>query len=233
MTADFAPVSTQAAISWSGGKDSCLALLLAREQGLSVSHFFTSFNEEGSSLAHHLPEHLIAQQVEQLGGHWHGARVAKGQYAAAFAQAVQAFKSQGCTAMIFGDIDLQAHRDWIEARCVELDIHPIFPLWGLTRIEVSAQIQGRGISARIVCVDTRFLDASYCGVEYDAEFIARLPAGVCCCGEAGEFHSFVWDAPGFSRALWLKPADGQLRTVDSRPPMQPTQWVVHIPELQA
>ena len=75
----------------------------------------------------------------------------------------------------------------------------------------------------MVCVDTRWLDASFCGARYDADFLARLPAGVCPCGEDGEFHTFVTGGPGFAHAV--PAADGPQRRVASQPPFTPTEFV--------
>ena len=77
--------------------------------------------------------------------------------------------------------------------------------------------------ARVVCVDTRWLDASFCGADYDAAFLARLPAGVCPCGEDGEFHTFVTGGPGFAQPLRV--VDGPQRRVASQPPFAPTEFV--------
>jgi diphthine-ammonia ligase len=99
----------------------------------------------------------------------------------------------------------------------------VFPLWGEARAALAQEILARGIRARVVCVDTRWLDASYCGADYDAALLARLPAGVCPCGEDGEFHTFVFDAPGFAQPLAI--VNGPQRRVLSVPPLVPTELV--------
>ena len=81
----------------------------------------------------------------------------------------------------------------------------------------------RGVQARVVCVDTRWLDASFCGARYDAAFLARLPAGVCPVGEDGEFHTLVVDGPGF--ATPLRVLAGPQRRVASQPPFRPTEFI--------
>jgi diphthamide synthase (EF-2-diphthine--ammonia ligase) len=58
-----------------------------------------------------------------------------------------------------------------------------------------------GVRAKITCVDPRELGASYAGREFDLEFFGSLPAGIDPRGQNGEFHSLVYDAPGFSRAI--------------------------------
>lgn len=223
-----------AAISWSGGKDSCLAWVLAREQGWDVPHFFTSLDEQGQSKAHGLPEALLATQVKATGAQWWPQRVSSAQYAQVLGQMMREYQSRGCFAMIFGDIDLLAHREWIEKQCALHEMQPLFPLWGMTREQVSAAIMDRGIRPRIVSVNTSMLSSDFCGREYDAAFVASLPLEVCCCGEEGEFHSFVWDAPGFTAPLQLAPfTSDQLRREVAQPPMRPVELVIHTPHLIA
>ncbi|HRO61435.1 MAG TPA: adenosine nucleotide hydrolase [Burkholderiaceae bacterium] len=219
----------KAAISWSAGKDACLALLRAREQGQRVDTFVTMLDPDGSSKSHALPRELVAAQVAALGGRWQPAVAGPQDYGAIFDAQLAALRASGHTRMIFGDIDLQAHRDWLEAACARAGLEPMFPLWGSARLDVAHEIIARGIRARIVCVDTRWLDASFCGVDYDASLLARLPAGVCCCGENGEFHTFVGDAPGFVQPLRLTP--GRARRVASEPPLAPTELIYCTPGL--
>jgi hypothetical protein len=79
------------------------------------------------------------------------------------------------------------------------------------------------VRARVVCVDERVLDARFCGRDYDAAFLRDLPAGVCPCGEDGEFHTFAYGGPGFARPLEL--VDGPRRRVAAAPPMRPGTFV--------
>ena len=220
---------TRAAISWSGGKDACLAGLLARERGLDVTTWLTMLDPDGLSKSHALPRPLIAAQVQALGGRWLPVEAAAREYATVFAATLDGLRADGHTHLVFGDIDLQAHRDWLEPMCVRAGLVAVFPLWSLTRTAVATAIIERGIRARVVCVDTRWLDATFCGVAYDADFLARLPPEVCPCGEGGEFHTFVWDAPGFAAPLAIGP--GALRHVPSTPPLSPTTLVFETPVL--
>jgi diphthine-ammonia ligase len=220
---------TVAAISWSAGKDSTLALLRARDAGFDVRTFLTMMNPDGSSKSHGLSRELIAAQVASLGGTWRAAEASQGEYGEVFARELERLHLAGHTHMVFGDIDLQAHREWLEPTCERAGLQAVFPLWGLARAEIAREIIGRGIRARVVCVDTRWLDESHCGVEYNAGFLTRLPEGACPCGEDGEFHTFVWDGPGFSRALPLAP--GVQRRVASQPPSIRTELVFQAPML--
>jgi diphthine-ammonia ligase len=216
-------VIPRCAISWSAGKDSWLALLRAREQGLAVDTFVTMCDEDGASKSHALPPALVEAQVRALGGTPVGVRVPPGEYAARFDACLRDLVATGHTHMIFGDIDLQAHRDWLAPACERAGLVALFPLWGASRQALARELVARGVQARVVCVDTRHLDASFCGAAYDEAFLARLPAGVCPCGEDGEFHTVVTDGPGFARPLRV--VDGPQRRVAAQPPFAPTELV--------
>ena len=213
----------RAAISWSAGKDSCLAWLRAREQGFDVSTFVTMCEPDGLSKSHALAPAPIAAQVRAIGGNWQPVCVAPGGYAQALDAQLKRLVDAGHSHLVFGDIDLAAHRDWLEPACARAGLVAVFPLWAERRAALAGEIIERGIRARIVCVDTRWLDATFCGVDYDARFLARLPAGVCPCGEEGEFHSFVFDAPGFAPALSIM--NGAQHRGPSLPPLAPTELV--------
>ena len=213
----------RAALSWSAGKDSCLAWLRAREQGLDVSTFVTMCDADGTSKSHALPPALIDAQVQAIGGVWQPVKVVPGAYAQAFAEVLGCLRESGHTHMVFGDIDLAAHREWIEPVCERAGLVAAFPLWGGKRAALAHEIVERGVRARTVCVDTRWLDASFCGVDYDAAFLASLPNGVCPCGEDGEFHTFVFGGPGFAQDMPVHNAEQ--RRVRSVPPWAPTEFV--------
>ncbi len=219
-----------AAISWSAGKDSCLAWLRAIEAGLDARSFLTMCDAGGLSKSHVLPPALIAAQVHAMGGDWVPALAGPGEYADVFNAALRSLREAGHTHMVFGDIDLQAHRDWLEPACARAGLVAVFPLWGEARAALAQEVIARGIRARLVCVGTRWLDASFCGADFDAALLARLPAGVCPVGEGGEFHTFVIDAPGFVPALRI--VNGPQQVVASVPPLAPTTLVLQTLLLQ-
>ncbi len=216
-------MSAACAISWSAGKDSWLALMRAREQGLRVDTFVTMCDEDGTSKSHALAPALVEAQVRALGGTPVSIRVPPGEYAARFDACLRALAASGHTHMVFGDIDLQAHRDWLAPACQRAGLESLFPLWGEPRDKLAHELVTRGVRARVVCVDTRWLDASFCGAPYDAAFLARLPQGVCPVGEDGEFHTFVTGGPGFAHDVPVK--HGAQRRIASQPPFTRTEFV--------
>lgn len=218
----------KAAVSWSGGKDACLAWLRARESGLPVATFLTMCDDEGLSKSHALPAEFLRAQAQAAGVAWHGAEAPPGGYAATFEAALGALRAQHHTHLVFGDIDLQAHRDWLEPACARAGLQAVFPLWGRPRAALAEEVVAAGIGARLVCVDTRWLDERFAGADYGPALLARLPQGVCPVGEDGEFHTFVHAAPGFAAPLPVR--CGAPRRVASQPPFAPTTFVLTTPE---
>ncbi len=102
---------------------------------------------------------------------------------------------------MFGDIFLEDVRKYREERLASIGMRAVFPLWGRDTAEMARSFIRLGFKAVITCVDTEQLDRSYAGRAFDEEMLASLPAGVDLCGENGEFHSFVYDGPIFTRAV--------------------------------
>jgi uncharacterized protein (TIGR00290 family) len=103
--------------------------------------------------------------------------------------------------VVFGDLFLQDIREYREKNLVRAGLSGIFPLWKRDTRELAAEFTGLGFRAVVVCVDGSALDRSFAGREYDAAFVADLPAGVDPCGENGEFHTFVYDGPLFANPV--------------------------------
>ncbi|VVD83296.1 adenosine nucleotide hydrolase [Pandoraea terrae] len=188
--------------SWSGGKDSCLALHHACAAGHEVRHLLAMFDEDGdSSRSHGLPLDLMAAQARALGIDLVTARAGWADYEAVFTAQLRTFAAQGITHGLFGDIDLQPHRDWEEKVCTAAGITAVLPLWQRPRLELAREFIGLGYRAVIVCVDGRYLGPEFVGREFDDALLADLPPGVDACGENGEFHTFAYAGPRFSQLV--------------------------------
>jgi uncharacterized protein (TIGR00290 family) len=214
--------------SWSGGKDSMLALHRSLAAGDDVRALLAMFDETGErSRSHALPPHLMQAQAAALGIPLVMRSATWQSYEAVFGEQLRDFAAQGITRGLFGDIDLQPHRDWEEKVCARAGIEAVLPLWQQPRRALTDELLALGYRARVVCVDARFLDASFCGREFDARFIDDLPAGVDACGENGEFHTFVFDGPRFSH-----PVGHALVQVHELKPTSPAPGHFHVAELR-
>lgn len=191
--------------SWSGGKDSCLALRRAMKNGFDVRYLLTMFDEkENRSRSHAVPLELIQAQADALGIELVPAKASWQNYEKVFIEMLTKFQSQKITHGIFGDIDLQDHRDWEEKVCAASDIKAVLPLWLENRRKMVDEFLAENFKAVVVCVNEKFLDKSFCGRIFDENFVADLPATVDACGENGEFHTFVFDGGIFKNPVKYK-----------------------------
>ncbi|WP_247869490.1 diphthine--ammonia ligase [Herbaspirillum sp. ST 5-3] len=192
----------QALVSWSGGKDSCLAMWRARQSGMAIRRLITALDETGeSSRSHGVPPALIAAQAEALGAEMRFYETSWKNYEERFIATLHAAHADGMTHAVFGDIDLVPHREWEEKVCARAGIAPVLPLWDEPRRKLVDEFLSLGFKAVVVCVNGNHLGEEFVGRDFDDAFLADLPASVDACGENGEFHTFVYDGPGFAHPV--------------------------------
>jgi len=190
-------------VSWSGGKDSCLALYRT-QQSMQVTSLLTALDETGlKARSHGVSRALLVAQAKALGLKNYFLSATWAEYERLFIEQLQAAAAEGVKNVIFGDIDLVPHKEWEEKVCAKVGLQAYLPLWNESRLALVQEFLSLGFKARVVCADGRFLNASFVGCEFDQAFIDRLPEGVDACGENGEFHTFVYDGPNFAApVLW-------------------------------
>jgi uncharacterized protein (TIGR00290 family) len=194
-------------MSWSSGKDSALALHRARDVlGLDVDRLLVSVNADADRVSMHAVRgSLVALQADRLGVPVHRVSLPSpcpnDVYEAAMSAAVARARSDGVEQMIFGDLFLDDVRRYREGNLDGTGIEPVFPLWGEPTDRLAREMIDLGVRAVLTCVDPAVLPARFVGRSFDAELLADLPEGIDPCGERGEFHTFVWDAPGFSSPI--------------------------------
>jgi uncharacterized protein (TIGR00290 family) len=194
----------RAAISWSGGKDSCAALHRTHTD-YDVVCMITMFDEGAErSRSHGLRPEILEAQAERLGLHRITGRCSWQGYDAAFADALQQAEASGVTHVIFGDIMFDEHRAWAERMCEAAGLIAVEPLFGASTITLFEEWTASGADALIVTARAAFLDQTWLGRPLRREMLdafARL--GVDPCGERGEYHTVVTNSPLFSRPLLL------------------------------
>ena len=198
----------EAFCSWSGGKDSCLALYRALQNGFDVRYLLTMFDEtEDRSRSHAVARELIGAQADALGIELVTAQASWQNYEKVFVETLKDFQNRQITHGIFGDIDLEAHREWEEKVCASAEIEAVLPLWAENRRKLVDEFLAEGFKAVVVCVNEKFLDAEFCGRIFDDQFLADLPETVDACGENGEFHTFVFDGRIFKNPVKCEVAE--------------------------
>jgi diphthine-ammonia ligase len=190
-------------VSWSGGKDSYLSLLVAREKGLEVSCLLSFIGADGNSRSHGLETGMLVQQAELLGIPLETEEVTWESYEKGFEQAVKRLKQErGITGGVFGDINLPEHREWIEKMCQLCGINFNLPLWLMEERAVSEELIKRGGRAMIVAIRNDLIEESWLGKVMDEAYIDYCMAkGISPCGEGGEAHTLVISGPCFSGPL--------------------------------
>lgn len=185
--------------SWSGGKDSCLALYRMTRAGNTCASLFTMIDETGKhSRSHGLYPDALRAQAEAMELPILLTRASWADYEEQFNKNVESFKAQGILNGVFGDIDLEPHREWVERVCRESGLVAHQPLWQGVRRDLVCEFIAAGFKAIIVVVNEKQIPAKFLGHEIDENLIDELEAiGVDACGENGEFHTFVYDGPLF------------------------------------
>jgi diphthamide synthase (EF-2-diphthine--ammonia ligase) len=122
-------------------------------------------------------------------------------YEARMEAAMTAARVAGIEQIVFGDLFLEDVRAYRERNLAGTGIAPVFPLWGRPTAALAREMLAAGVRAVLTCVDPNVLPTEFCGRPFDESLLADLPDTVDPCGERGEFHTFVWDGPGFSSPI--------------------------------
>jgi uncharacterized protein (TIGR00290 family) len=193
--------------SWSGGKDSAIALHeVQKSKKYEIVSLLTTITEDYDRVSlHGVRRVLVEQQARSLG--LPIARVlltrssSNEEYDSKMAETLARFKQDGINSVVFGDIFLEWVKKYREGNLSKLNMKGIFPLWGRNTAELSSSFIALGFKAVITCVDAKVLDRSFLGRVFDEHFLSELPDNVDPGGENGEFHSFVYDGPIFRRRI--------------------------------
>jgi uncharacterized protein (TIGR00290 family) len=192
-------------VSWSGGKDSCLALY-EMQKTRAVEALLTTITREFERISMHgVRRVLLERQAESLGLPLREIGISKGadneEYEANMGAAFADYRNRGIDEVVFGDLylaDIRAYRDRLLARH---RMTGLYPLWGRDTARLIRDFLALGFQCAVVCVDPAKLDRRFAGRIIDAQFLSELPRDVDPCGENGEFHTFVFDGPNFRRRI--------------------------------
>ncbi len=190
--------------SWSGGKESCFACYNAMLKGFEVSHLLNFVSKEERCMSYGLDSKLILAQSEAIGSPMVQRKVTWDTYEQGFKIAIRELKRMGVSGAVFGDVDIQEHKDWVDRICNELGIRPVMPLWGLDPKQILTDFIDEGFEAIVVMVKADLLSEEWLGRKVDRSFVSdllKLESKVHLCGELGEYHTFVSDGPLFKRRL--------------------------------
>lgn len=192
--------------SYSGGKDSTLALHLAMHAGEAMG-LIVMLEEEGKrSRSHGMPPEIIQAQAAAIGLPVYAAAASWEDYEQEFAKLLEDAREQGAEALITGDVDMPEEGCWHDKMTQQAGLALGMPLWRTDHREIVETFINLGYVAIVVTVNLslgmteqdlgRFMDRSFVD-----ELIAR---GIDPCGEGGEFHTTVIDGPLFKQPIPIR-----------------------------
>jgi uncharacterized protein (TIGR00290 family) len=194
------------ALSWSGGKDSALALRALQDEQTEPVALITTFTEDYDRISMHAVRRELARAQAEAAGIPLvevdiPAACPNEVYEERMARALETPPLEGVGAIAFADLFLEDIRTYREERLAGAAREALFPLWGKDTGELAHEFVDAGFEAVLVCVDPAQLDPSFAGRPFDQALLADLPPGVDPCGENGEFHTFVYAAPIFKHPI--------------------------------
>jgi len=200
-------VKKKALFNWSSGKDSALALYITLQNPeFKIVCLLTSVNQQYQRISMHgVRIELLEQQAQSIRLPLEIMQIPEMPtmevYEKVMQETLAKLKKQGVTHSIFGDIFLEDLRKYREEKLAEIGFTGVFPLWKIPTQDLIREFMGLGFKTIVVCVNERFLDKSFVGRVIDQNFINDLPKNVDVCGENGEFHTFTFDGPIFSKPI--------------------------------
>ena len=203
--------------SWSGGKESCLACYRAIASGLKVRYLANMVTEDGTrSRTHGLSASILKLQSQAMGIPLVQRQTTWQSYESEFKKMIGEFRQEGIEGGVFGDIDLEEHREWVERVCREAGITPHQPLWGQSQAEILRDFVDSGFIAVVVATRADKLGEEWLGRKIDADFVEQITEmsktqAVTPCGETGEYHTLVVDGPLFQKRMEITEAKKILR----------------------
>lgn len=201
------PTPQKALFNWSSGKDSALALYKTLQNpDFKIEYLLTSVNQQFQRISMHgVRVELLEAQAKSIGLPLKIMQIPEMPtmevYENVMTETLSELKNEGITHSVFGDIFLEDLRKYREDQLLKIGFEGIFPLWKIPTQDLIQEFISLGFKTIVVCVNERYLDKSFVGRIIDQEFINDLPENVDVCGENGEFHTFTFDGPIFSKPI--------------------------------
>ena len=210
-------MSEKILFAWSGGKDSAMALYeLLKTHNYEIAALLTTVTEGYDRISMHgVQSILLEEQARSLGFLLEKVYISKvssnEEYETKMREKLTYYQGLGVSCVAFGDIFLEGLKKYREENLGKIGMKGVFPIWKRDTIELARTFIDSGFKAIITCIDSKVLDKAFVGRVFDRQFLSELPAGVDPCGENGEFHSFVYDGPIFSKQIPFEKGEVVLR----------------------
>jgi diphthine-ammonia ligase len=196
--------------SWSGGKDSCYACYKAIQNGMDVRFLMNMMDEKGEwSWFHRFPLEVLKQQSAAMDIPLLHNPSTLNTYEDDFTRAITTMKKEGIEGGVFGDIETDHHRQWVEDICARSGVTAHLPLWHLSQDDIMDDFIGQGFVAVITACNEKYFGEEWLGGKLDTDFLADVAemqktTDVTPCGEMGEYHTLVIDGPIFQKRIEIQ-----------------------------
>lgn len=203
--------------TWSGGKDSAQALYeLQRSPDYDIAALLTTVTEDYDRISMHgVRSILLEQQAKSIGLTLEKVFITKNssneEYEARMNKILLHYRGLGVSTVAFGDIFLQDLKKYREENLLRVGLKALFPVWKRDTHDLARSFIDLGFRAVVTCIDSKVLNQSFVGREFNSDFLTELPETVDPCGENGEFHTFVYDGPIFKNKIPFEIGDVVLR----------------------
>jgi uncharacterized protein (TIGR00290 family) len=194
-------------ISWSGGKDSSLALYeIQKSRDYEVAALITTITSDYDRVSMHgLRTILLDKQASSLNIPLEKIFISKNasndEYESRLKEVLLKYKQLGIRDVVFGDLFLEEIKKYREALLQKIGMQCVFPIWKRDTVKLAKKFIELGFKAITVCVDSNVLGKEFAGREFDEHFLDDLPKAIDPCGENGEFHTFTYDGPVFNTPI--------------------------------
>ncbi|MCP8317312.1 MAG: diphthine--ammonia ligase [archaeon] len=211
----------QVFFSWSGGKDSCLALYRALKAGFNVKFLFNMLSENGlRSRSHGLRKEILDAQAKAVGIPIIYGKASWEAYEDEFKKIIRNLRGLSVEGGVFGDINIQEHRDWVEKVCSDAGVKAFEPLWGEKYEILLNEFISKGFEAVVVNTKADLIGEEWIGRPFDWEFIGYLRSrDIDLCGEKGEYHTLVTYGPMFKQRIEI---------LESRRTVMDGRWILDV-----
>jgi uncharacterized protein (TIGR00290 family) len=194
-------------ISWSGGKDSSLALYeIQKSRDYEVAALITTITSDYDRVSMHgLRTILLDKQASSLNIPLEKVFISKNasndEYESRLKEVLLKYKQLGIRDVVFGDLFLEEIKEYREDLLGKIGMECVFPIWKRDTVKLAKKFIELGFKAITVCVDSNVLGKEFAGREFDEHFLDDLPKAIDPCGENGEFHTFTYDGPVFNTPI--------------------------------
>jgi uncharacterized protein (TIGR00290 family) len=210
-------VAERILVSWSGGKDSAMTLYeIQKDHDVEVAALLTTVTEGYDRVSMHgVRRALLERQAESLGFELEKIvipqKATNEVYETEMKRVLTKYQEGGVRSVAFGDIFLEDLRKYREENLAKIGMNGLFPIWKRDTAELARTFISLGFRAVITCLDPKYLAPPFAGRIIDEGFLRDLPAHVDPCGENGEFHTFVFAGPIFTKEIAFSPGEMVLR----------------------